>query len=248
MATRRARAPRRAGALVGLGGLIALVGPGAPSAAAQPLAVPAPQDPYAPALAPPGAVAPAVVEQPPAPRPFARVQVAIRAGLGITALDQRASRSELQLRDYGWDGVGSPTMPTLGAEAQYLLAPLVDVGATLTWARGVHAKGLGGDPDHVTTTATRLGLVARLHYARGKPFIPEPRIDLGVERRTIELHDVADADHLLYLRVGFDWRAGNRRAGVQVSGGYTLTDRAAAGRLDPATGGLDLGFGPYVRF
>jgi hypothetical protein len=100
----------------------------------------------------------------------------------------------------------------------------------------------------VTTTTRRVAMVARMHVARGRPFIPEPRVDAGVVRRAIELHGVSSSDSLPYLRGAIDWRLGTRRAGAMISVGYTLSGRASSGQLDPAIGGLDVGVGPYLRF
>lgn len=239
---------------------VAGAGPAAASPGAAPLApapapafaLPDPQDPYAPAeLAPPSLVAPApwLDAGPAAPRRAPRrLQVAASAGLRFTATDTHDAASVDRLTAYGWPSARSPVMPVLGAEVQYLLAPIIDVGLVASWARADHAAGLAWADDRVTTTTTQLALVARLHWAMGRPFIPEPRVDVGVVRRTVELHGVPAADSLPYLRAGVDWRLGNRTGGVQLSAGYALTGRAASGRVDPAVAGLDVSLGPYLRF
>lgn len=253
-AARAARATVVVALATTLVGADAGAGPAAASPGATPLALalPDPQDPYAPAeLAPPSLVAPApwLDAGPAAPRRAPRrLQIAASAGLRFTATDTHDAASVDRLTAYGWPSARSPVMPVLGAEVQYLLAPIIDVGLVASWARADHAAGLAWADDRVTTSTTQLALVARLHWAMGRPFIPEPRVDVGVVRRTVELHGVPAADSLPYLRAGVDWRLGNRTGGVQLSAGYALTGRAASGRLDPAVAGLDVSLGPYLRF
>lgn len=253
-AARAARATVVVALATTLVGADAGAGPAAASPGATPLALalPDPQDPYAFAeLAPLSLVAPApwLDAGPAAPRRAPRrLQIAASAGLRFTATDTHDAASVDRLTAYGWPSARSPVMPVLGAEVQYLLAPIIDVGLVASWARADHAAGLAWADDRVTTSTTQLALVARLHWAMGRPFIPEPRVDVGVVRRTVELHGVPAADSLPYLRAGVDWRLGNRTGGVQLSAGYALTGRAASGRLDPAVAGLDVSLGPYLRF
>jgi len=185
---------------------------------------------------------------PPPPPVLRRFQVALGGALRFTGLDPHADASEQQLREYGWQSAISPVMPTLAIDAQYLLAPLVDVGVAIGWSEADHAAGLDQLNDRVTTSTTQVALVGRLHWAMGRPFVPEPRLDVGVVRREIALHGVAATDSLPYLRAGIDWRLGTRRAGVQLALGYTVSGRASGEQLDPAVGGLDVGLGPFMRF
>lgn len=188
------------------------------------------------------------VSPPEPPPPIHRYQLSVGGQLRFTGLDAHADAGEAQFREYGWPSVRSPVMPGLSGEAQYLLAPIVDVGVTASWAKGDHAAGLDQMNDRVTTTTHRVAIVARMHVARGRAFIPEPRVDVGVVRRAIELHGVSSSDSLPYLRGAIDWRLGTRSGGAMISVGYTLSGRASSGQLDPAIGGLDVGVGPYLRF
>jgi hypothetical protein len=200
-------------------------------------------------LAPPGSVAATtVVETPAAPPPLRRFQVAVGGSFRFTSLDPHDATSEAQLVDYGWAAAGSPVVPTLAAEVAFVQAPILDLGVTVARGGGDHAAGLGWTDDRVHVSTTQIALLTRMHWAKGRPFIPEPRVDIGVARRTITLHGVADADSVPYVRAGMDWRLGNRTGGVQVSVGYLVSGRASGGKLDPAIGGLDVGVGPYLRF
>lgn len=205
----------------------------------------------APAAAQPS-MTPVSWEEAQSPPPvWRRFHVAAGVGLRFTNLDIHDGASQTQLLDYGWADAGSPTMAAFHGEAEYLLAPIIDVGVAVSSARGDHAAGAGDwMSDRVRTTNTSVAFVAKVHWALQRPFIPEPRVDAGFVRRTVEVHGVDDSASLPYLRAGMDWRLGTRRAGVQVSAGYILTARASSssGRLDPAVGGLDVSLAPYVRF
>jgi hypothetical protein len=190
---------------------------------------------------------PATAPPPPPPLPH-RLHATLGGSLRFTNLDLHDGASKQQLLEYGWQSARSPVMPSLGGDVEYLLAPILDVGVAASWARGDHAAGLDQMNDRVSTTTLRLAMVGRLHYAKGRPFIPEPRLDLGVVRRTVLLHETAATDTLPYLRLGIDWRLGTRTAGAQLSVGYTVSGRASSQQLDPAIGGLDVGLGPYLRF
>jgi len=225
-----------------LGGLAALAAP----AAAQP-AEPSPS-PYEPDLAPPMSVTPTTWEVAGAPRPtLRRLHLSLGAGLRFSNLDVHDAGSKMQLLEYGWVSARSPVMTQVAGELEYLLAPIIDVGVAVSSAAGDHAAGIDWN-DRVRTRTTNLALVAKVHWALQRPFIPEPRVDVGVARRTITVHGVDDTDSVPFVRAGMDWRLGTRRAGVQVSAGYIITARASSGQLDPAVGGLDVTLAPYVRF
>jgi hypothetical protein len=228
--------------------VVATLGVLAARAVAQPSAPIAPADPYEPDLAPPMSVTPSTWEPGYAPPPVLhKLHVSLGVGLRFTNLDLHDDASKMQLLDYGWASARSPAMGSFSGEIEYLLAPIIDVGVAFSSARAEHAAGIDYD-DRVRTGAISFSAVARMHWSLQRPFIPEPRVDVGVVRRTIEVHTVEDSDTLPFLRAGFDWRLGTRRGGVQVSAGYMLTGRAASGRLDPAVGGLDVGLSPYFRF
>jgi hypothetical protein len=211
------------------------------TAMAQPVA------PYEPDLAPPMSVTPEVSQAAPPPVMY-KLHVALGVGLRFTNLDAHDDASKTQLMEYGWVIARSPVMPSFAGEVEFLLAPIVDVGVAVSSAHATHAAGLDFTRDRVLTSTMNVSLVGKVHWAMGRPFIPEPRVDIGVVRRTIEVHAVAAADSVPFVRAGMDWRLGSRRAGVQVSAGYILTGRASSGDLDPAVGGLDVSLAPYVRF
>jgi hypothetical protein len=216
------------------------------TAVAQPLDPYEPREPY---LAPPGEVgAGGGFDAMAPPPPRYRYHVGLTGALRFTNLDTHEAASTDQLLEYGWGDAHGPVMSTLGADIEFLLAPIVDLGLSISRGTGVHADAVGWMEDRVETTATQVAVVARVHWALGRPFLPEPRVDAGLVHRTVRLHDVDASDTLPYLRAGLDWRLGNRRGGVQVSAGYILTGRASSENLDPAIGGLDVGIGPYLRF
>ena len=102
--------------------------------------------------------------------------------------------------------------------------------------------------DRVGSRITQVGAVARVHFARGRAFVPEPRVEAGVIRERVTMHGVSDSHTLPYLRAGIDWRLGTRRAGAQLAIGYVFTGRLSGEQLDLAVGGLDVAVGPYYRF
>lgn len=218
--------------VVAVGVVVGVVGGGAGVAAAQP-----------------SLTVPSIREPAPAPRPPPhRFQLALGGALRFTGLDPHAGASTRQLEEYGWASARSPVMPGLGGEVAFLHAPIVDVGVAASWAKGDHAAGLDAMNDRVATTQQRFAIVARVHVAMGRPFIPEPRVDVGVVRRSVALHGVIARDTLPYVRAAIDWRLGNRTGGAVLSAGYTITGRASSPQLDPAVGGLDVSVGPYLRF
>jgi hypothetical protein len=204
-------------------------------------------DPYEPDLAPPMSVTPETWTTAPPPVMY-KLHVALGVGMRFTNLDAHDNASKSQFMEYGWTSARSPALPQFAGEVEYLLAPIVDLGVAVSTAHGTYAAGVDFNRDRVLTSTMNVSLVGKLHYAMGRPFIPEPRVDVGVVRRTIELHGVAAADSVPFVRAGMDWRLGTRRGGVQISAGYILTGRASSGDLDPAVGGLDVSLSPYVRF
>jgi hypothetical protein len=188
------------------------------------------------------------VPPPEPPPPVHRFQVSLGGSLRFTNLDVHDGASKEQLLDYGWPSARSPVMPGLGGDVAFLLAPIIDLGIAASWAKGDHAAGLDHMNDRVSTTTHRFSAIARVHYAMGRPFIPEPRIEIGVMRRSVRLHGVTASDSVPFVRAAIDWRLGNRIGGAQLSAGYTITGRASSTELDPAVGGLDVSIGPYLRF
>lgn len=185
---------------------------------------------------------------PPPPPPRARWQVAIHGVLRATVFDQDERSFAEDAEAYGWSR--ARPAPLLGGsiDATYLHAPIVDVGLTAGWLRGTYAAGVDFDHDLMAVTATTIAATVRLHWARGLPFVPEPRLDVGLLRERITIHG-EDATRLHpYLRAGVDWRLGTTRGGVNVALGYTTLDRDPDQMLAPPLGGLDFSAGPYLRF
>ena len=202
-------------------------------------------------LAPPGTTAPtplAVADAPPpAPTRGARLQLALSGDLRITRLDGAADRFVDDAMAYGWRVAAARPLYGLGVDAHYLWTPIVDIGARVGYLTQDYAAGV--DPaDRMGIAWTTVAASARLHWAKGRPFLPEPRLDLGLARQTWTVHGVEDHATRTFARVGVDWRLGTRTAGVMLSVAYTLVDRAAVDGPAPPVGGLDLAIGPYVRY
>ncbi len=201
-------------------------------------------------LAPPGTTAPsplAVADAPPpVPSRGPRLQLAITGDLRITRLDGAAGRFVDDAMAYGWRVAQARPLYGLGVDAHYLWTPIVDVGARVGYLTQDYAAGT--DPeDRMGIAWTTVAASARLRWAQGRPFIPEPRLDLGLARQTWTVHGQDDQATRSFVRVGVDWRLGTRTAGVMLALAYTLTDRPAVDGPAPPVGGLDLAIGPYLR-
>lgn len=201
-------------------------------------------------LAPPGATAPtlAVAEAPTTtPGRGPRLQLALSGDLRITRLDGTAGRFVDDAMAYGWRIAQARPLYGLGVDAHYLWTPVVDVGARVGYLTQDYAAGT--DPeDRMGIAWTTVAASARLHWAKGRPFIPEPRLDVGLARQTWTVHGQDDHATRSFVRVGVDWRLGTRTAGAMLSIAYTLADRPAVEGPAPPVGGLDLAIGPYVRY
>ncbi len=201
-------------------------------------------------LAPPGATAPttpAAVDAPPSvPARGPRLQLALTGDLRITRLDGKAGRFVDDAMAYGWRIARARPLYGLGVDAHYLWTPIVDVGARVGYLTQDYAAGT--DPeDRMGIAWTTVAASARLRWAQGRPFIPEPRLDLGLARQTWTVHGKDDHATRSFVRVGVDWRLGTRTAGAMLSIAYTLADRPAVEGPAPPVGGLDLAIGPYFR-
>lgn len=201
-------------------------------------------------LAPPGTTAPTPLTvadaPPPAPTRGPRLQLALSGDLRITRLDGTAGRFVDDAMAYGWRVAAARPLYGLGVDAHYLWTPIVDVGARLGYLTQDYAAGT--DPaDRMGIAWTTVAASARLHWAKGRPFLPEPRLDLGLARQTWTVHGQDDHATRSFVRAGVDWRLGTRTAGVMLTVAYTLADRAAVEGPAPPVGGLDLAIGPYLR-
>jgi len=194
---------------------------------------------------PPGLTAPISVAPPSTTSP-ARWQLGLHAGLRATVLDPRGARFREDARDYGWRF--SAARPLVGGSlvVSYLLTPIVDVGLAASWMTATYATGI--DPaDQLKARTRALALTTRLRWRQGRPFVPEPRVDVGVLDERVTVHGTPSSRAAPFVRGGVDLRLGTPRAGVTVEVGYTMVDRGAA-ELAPPIGGLDLAIGPYFRF
>ncbi|MBK9036044.1 MAG: hypothetical protein IPL61_33170 [Myxococcales bacterium] len=204
-----------------------------------------------PAQAQPSATPPlAIAADPPAARaPVARprLQLTLTGDLRVTQLDGGADRFVDDARAYGWRDARA--RPLLGGrlDAHYLLAPIVDVGVSASWMAMSYAVGID-DSDRMRVGWRALAVSARLHWAGGRPFVPEPRVDLGVADERWSVHGTADHRARTFIRVGADWRLGTRTAGVNLAVAYTLVATERVDGPSPPLGGLDLAVGPYLRF
>lgn len=189
------------------------------------------------------AVAPAATP----PRAPHRLELALVGGLRVTAVDGAARRFVDDALDYGWRGAANRPLPGVRVEGRYLLTPLVDLGGGLAWYAADVARGFD-DSDRLRLRLWEASVSARLHWAGGRPFVPEPRVDVGLGAARTTVHGVTEHTLHRYLRAGVDWRLGTRRAGVVLQVGYTLAHTPRLDGPSPARGGLDLSAGPYLRF
>ncbi|MCA9673624.1 MAG: hypothetical protein H6709_05485 [Kofleriaceae bacterium] len=183
-----------------------------------------------------------------APAPTPRYMWTIGGLLRSTVADPDASRAADQLEAYGYRAE-PPVMHGLRGDLAYLRAPIVDVGVAWAWARGGWADGpVTDDPDHVAASTLELGGFARMHWVRRDfPVAAEPRVEAGLARTSVELRGVAARRLVGYTRVGLDFRAGARKAGVMLSVDYSHVGTAGGDMLELPTGGLSVALSFYWR-
>ena len=187
-------------------------------------------------------------EAAPAPTPARpRLSLALSGDLRVTRLDSRAARFVDDAKAYGWRDAAA--RPLLGArlDVHYLATPIVDVGVSTSWMEQSFAIGVDED-DRMTARWLGLAASARLRWANGRPFVPEPRVDVGVAAVRTSVHGTDDDDTRSYVRTGVDWRLGTRTAGVNLAVAYTFASSRRGDGPTPPIGGLDLALGPYLRF
>jgi hypothetical protein len=195
-------------------------------------------------LAPPGTTLVSAPSSQPTSAPW---QVSLSGTLRVTALDGAAARFSTAAEAYGW--VDSSAGAALGTslEVSYLRTPIADLGVIARAHRVSYDSGVRSG-DTTTVRLIEAAAMARLHWARGRAFLPEPRFDVGVASERWSLHGTTESAARPFVRLGIDWRLGTRRAGVNVAIGYTVMDVDPTDGPRPPLGGLDLGLGPYVRF
>lgn len=189
-----------------------------------------------------------VASAPPAtaPRP-ARLEVTLALALRVTALDGDGGHFVDDALAYGWRGAAR--RPPVGARvaASYLATPRLEATAVAAWQSADVARGFTED-DRLTVELWEASVGGRLRWAEGRPLVPEPKVELGLALARTTVHGTADDDVVPFLRVGADWRLGNRRAGAMLTVGYTVMATPTSDGPAPPLGGLDLALGPYVRF
>jgi hypothetical protein len=197
------------------------------------------------AAAQPSTSVPDAPAEPATARP--RWQFAATLDLRVTRLDSAADRFTDDAMAYGWRVAAA--RPLLGGrwELHYLHAPIVDVGVSGSYGAMSFAAGIDPD-DRMATSWYGLAASARLHWAGGRPFVPEPRVDVGVAAVDTTVHTTTAREHRGFTRVGADWRLGVPNGGVNLAVGFTWVGPAATDGPSPPLGGLDLALGPYFRF
>ena len=192
----------------------------------------------------PGITAP--TPRPPAPPP--RLQVGVHGAMRVTVLDEGGTRFGDDALAYGWRSARANPLLGGSVDVSYLWAPIIDVGISAGWMTTSYAAGIDLDNDRMKVRSSTIAATARLHWMGGRPFVPEPRLDLGLLRERTIVHGTTATRSVRFLRAGIDWRLGLPTVGVSVAIGYTIVERAVDNPLAPPIGGLDLALGPYFRF
>lgn len=183
----------------------------------------------------------------PAPPPIGpKFQVSVHGALRSTVLDSDGGDWRADALEYGWRSAIARPLLGFSIDASYLHTPIIDVGASLSWMGGSFAAGLEPS-DRLRARTASVAVTGRLHWAQGRAFVPEPRVDVGAISERLTVHGVPDEQLRWFVRAGIDWRLGNRTAGVELQIAYTMVERDDA-MLSPPIGGLDLAAGPYFRF
>lgn len=199
-------------------------------------------------LSPPSTTPTTWTETPPPTRPVPpRWSLALSGDLRVTRLDGHAARFVDDAMAYGWrDAAARPLLGTR-LDAHYLATPIVDVGVAASWMTQDFAMGVDED-DRMSVRTLGLAASARLRWASGRPFVPEPRVDVGAIAVRTSVHGTDDDDTRSYVRVGVDWRLGTRTVGANLGVAYTFASARRGDGPTPPIGGLDLSLGPYFRF
>ena len=184
----------------------------------------------------------------PSPPPKPRFELALVGAVRSTALAPDAQAFVNDAKDYGWRAAAPRPLVGWRLDGHALWMSMVDVGASLAWMTGEFAAGVDNDGDRMGMRWIEATASARLRWAGGRPFVPEPRIDVGVAQARWLVHQVASDSLRTFVRVSADWRLGTRRAGANLSVGYTAVGGERVDGPSPPHGGLDLALGPYVRF
>jgi hypothetical protein len=152
------------------------------------------------------------------------------------------------LEEYGWQ-TQRPVMTGLRGDLAYLNAPIVDLGVAWAWARGTYAAGPAfDDPDRITGSSTELGVFARIHWVPPRsPVAAEPRVEAGLARENVDMRGARESRLTTYTRVGLDFRAGGRKAGVLFSVDYTSIHESEEVLMQLPAGGINFALSFYWR-
>lgn len=158
------------------------------------------------------------------------------------------SETLADLEEYGWV-TQRPVMTGVRGDLAYLNAPIVDLGVAWAWARGTYAAGPAfDDPDRITGSSTELGVFARIHWVPPRsPVAAEPRVEAGLARENVDMRGARESRLTTYTRVGLDFRAGGRKAGVLFSVDYTSVHGSDDVMLELPAGGLNFALSFYWR-
>ena len=152
------------------------------------------------------------------------------------------------LEEYGWV-TRRPVLHGVRGDLAYLNAPIVDLGVAWAWARGTYAAGPAyDDPDRITGSSTELGLFARVHGVPARsPVAAEPRLEAGIARASVDMRGARASRATTYTRVGLDFRAGAKKAGVIFSVDYTAVADSADPMLALPVSGVSFSLSFYWR-
>lgn len=203
-----------------------------------------------PATALAGAPGETPPESPPPAQPEARPRTMWTIGLALrsTSSDPDAHDQLAVLDEYGWNS-STPMLFGLRGDAAFLQAPIVDVGAALTWVRGTYAELPGLlTTEEITGSSVEAGAFARMHWVKPTAHVAaEPRVEIGVARTSANLRGVSDARFAYYTRIGLDFRLGGRRGGTQLSVDYTTVHQTGDHMLELPAGGVTVSLSFYWR-
>lgn len=181
----------------------------------------------------------------PAPRPSWMWSA---GGLLRSTAASGESETLTALDEYGWV-THRPVMTGVRGDLAYLNAPIVDLGVAWAWARGTYAAGPAfDDPDRITGNTTELGVFARIHWVPPRsPVAAEPRAEVGIARENVDMRGVRESHMTTYTRVGLDFRAGAKKAGVLFSVDYTSIHDDGDVLMELPAGGLNFALSFYWR-
>jgi hypothetical protein len=167
----------------------------------------------------------------------------------ITEHDPDADARIAALEEYGYTA-DTPTLTGLRGDLSWQRAPILDVGLAWAWAKGGYASGpTFEDPDQIDGSTLELGVFGRMHWVRPDfPVAPEPRVELGLARTSVDLRGASSQRIGTYMRLGLDVRLGAPKAGAMLSIDYTrVTGGGDDTMLDLPLGGVSVALSFYWR-